>query len=85
MRGNHFDLYLGPGEKAAHQAGLMKGTAKAYVLLPRSGGSEEKEKSASGGRGDDPPGPLQRETFYKGAGVDWEYGWLRTGAACGCA
>lgn len=35
MRGNHFDLYLGPGDKAAHQAGLMKGTAKAYVLLPR--------------------------------------------------
>uniref|UniRef100_I2PYT9 peptidoglycan lytic exotransglycosylase n=1 Tax=Desulfovibrio sp. U5L TaxID=596152 RepID=I2PYT9_9BACT len=35
MRGNHFDLYLGPGEKAAHQAGLMKGTAKAYVLMPR--------------------------------------------------
>ncbi|KHK03647.1 MltA domain-containing protein [Desulfovibrio sp. TomC] len=35
MRGNHFDLYLGPGEKAAHQAGLMKGTAKAYVLLPK--------------------------------------------------
>lgn len=35
MRGNHFDLYLGPGEKAAHQAGLMKGTAKAYVLVPR--------------------------------------------------
>lgn len=35
MRGNHFDLYLGPGEKAAHQAGLMKGTAKAYILMPR--------------------------------------------------
>lgn len=35
MRGNHFDLYLGPGEKAAHQAGLMKGTAKAYVLVPK--------------------------------------------------
>lgn len=35
MRGNHFDLYLGPGEKAAHQAGLMKGTAKSYILLPR--------------------------------------------------
>ncbi len=35
MRGNHFDLYLGPGEKAAHQAGLMKGTAKAYILVPR--------------------------------------------------
>ncbi len=35
MRGNHFDLYLGPGDKAAHQAGLMKGTARAYVLMPR--------------------------------------------------
>ncbi|MFP5257433.1 MAG: MltA domain-containing protein [Acidobacteriota bacterium] len=35
MRGNHFDLYLGPGEKAAHQAGLMKGTAKAYILAPK--------------------------------------------------
>ena len=35
MRGNHFDLYLGPGEKAASQAGLMKGTAKAYILMPR--------------------------------------------------
>ncbi len=35
MRGNHFDLYLGPGAKAAHQAGLMKGTAKAYVLMLR--------------------------------------------------
>lgn len=35
MRGNHFDLYLGPGEKAAHQAGLMKGTAKAYILMPK--------------------------------------------------
>ncbi len=35
MRGNHFDLYLGPGDKAAHQAGLMKGTAKAYVLMLR--------------------------------------------------
>lgn len=35
MRGNHFDLYLGPGEKAAHQAGLMKGRAKAYILMPR--------------------------------------------------
>lgn len=35
MRGNHFDLYLGPGEKAAHQAGLMKGTARAYILMPR--------------------------------------------------
>lgn len=35
MRGNHFDLYLGPGEKAAHQAGLMKGTAKAYILVPK--------------------------------------------------
>lgn len=35
MRGNHFDLYLGPGEKAAHQAGLMKGTAKSYILVPR--------------------------------------------------
>ena len=35
MRGNHFDLYLGPGEKAAHQAGLMKGTALGYILLAR--------------------------------------------------
>ena len=35
MRGNHFDLYLGPGAKSAHQAGLMKGTAKAYFLVPR--------------------------------------------------
>ncbi len=35
MRGNHFDLYLGPGEKAAYQAGLMKGTARAYILVPR--------------------------------------------------
>ena len=35
MRGNHFDLYLGPGAKAAHQAGLMKGTARAYILVPR--------------------------------------------------
>jgi len=35
MRGNHFDLYLGPGDKAAYQAGLMKGTARAYILLPR--------------------------------------------------
>jgi membrane-bound lytic murein transglycosylase A len=35
MRDNHFDLYLGPGEKAAHQAGLMKGTARSYILVPR--------------------------------------------------
>lgn len=35
MRGNHFDLYLGPGEKAAHQAGLMKGKALGYVLVAR--------------------------------------------------
>ena len=35
MRENHFDLYLGPGEKAAHQAGLMKGTAKAYIRMPK--------------------------------------------------
>ena len=35
MRGNHFDLYLGPGDKAAYQAGLMKGTAQAYILMPR--------------------------------------------------
>jgi len=35
MRGNHFDLYLGPGAKAAHQAGLMKGTAKSYILMLR--------------------------------------------------
>ncbi|EFL52857.1 MltA domain protein [Solidesulfovibrio fructosivorans JJ]] len=35
MRGNHFDLYLGPGDKAAHQAGLMKGTGQAYILVPR--------------------------------------------------
>ena len=35
MRGNHFDLYLGPGEKAAHQAGLMKGTALGYILVAR--------------------------------------------------
>jgi membrane-bound lytic murein transglycosylase A len=35
MRGNHFDLYLGPGDKAAHQAGLMKGTALGYILVAR--------------------------------------------------
>jgi len=35
MRGNHFDLYLGPGDKAGYQAGLMKGTAQAFILLPK--------------------------------------------------
>lgn len=49
----HFDLYLGPGEKAAHQAGLMKGTLRGSHPMPkvRVGDKEKRrQKSAFGGR-----------------------------------
>lgn len=35
MKMNHFDMFMGFGEKAAHQAGLMKGEGTAYLLLAK--------------------------------------------------
>ena len=36
MRMNHLDLFCGTGDKAAHQAGLMKGRAKTYLLVSKT-------------------------------------------------
>ena len=35
-------------------------------MPPATGGASVERKNASGGRGDDPPGPLHREKFFKG-------------------